>query len=319
MSIKLGNTDINKIYLGATEIKKAYLGNTLIYDKTVSLPDFTGYNLTRFYATFKSNIATFNNMAEMTRGSGIGTAVNIPFSGVDPSYSGIVAVDDTVDWYASKILCQITGHAINGDVSLNDADQWCRGWIGATQTKTEKNGKASFKFKTGNTTTTAGMKGIAIPELDWGNSFSIVSVDSNEVAGSLSGVFNTTLTSDNRFLIHSDRSANKRHATLVGTIAGTATAYLANNILQHDVSTTKIQITTVNAATNIMRVYLDGVFQSEVAFAGNYNNDILRFGANLNNIQQLDGHKQMVGIADAVWSDADCLGITNKLKTQFGL
>ena len=32
--MKLGSTDINKLYLGSTEIKKAYLGSTLIYDKT---------------------------------------------------------------------------------------------------------------------------------------------------------------------------------------------------------------------------------------------------------------------------------------------
>jgi len=35
MPIKLGNTEINKLYLANTEIKKAYLGNTLFYDKTV--------------------------------------------------------------------------------------------------------------------------------------------------------------------------------------------------------------------------------------------------------------------------------------------
>ena len=34
MSIKLGTTDINKIYLGDTEINKAYLGDVLVYDKT---------------------------------------------------------------------------------------------------------------------------------------------------------------------------------------------------------------------------------------------------------------------------------------------
>lgn len=43
MTIKLGSTDINKIYLGSTEIKKAYLGSTLIYDKTGggALPTYT--------------------------------------------------------------------------------------------------------------------------------------------------------------------------------------------------------------------------------------------------------------------------------------
>jgi len=34
MSLKLGNTDINKGYLGGTEIKKAYLGNTIVFDNT---------------------------------------------------------------------------------------------------------------------------------------------------------------------------------------------------------------------------------------------------------------------------------------------
>lgn len=34
MVIKLGSTDINKLYLGSTEINKCYLGTTLFYDKT---------------------------------------------------------------------------------------------------------------------------------------------------------------------------------------------------------------------------------------------------------------------------------------------
>ena len=34
MSLKLGSTDINKIYLGSNEINKIYLGSTVVYDKT---------------------------------------------------------------------------------------------------------------------------------------------------------------------------------------------------------------------------------------------------------------------------------------------
>ena len=34
MTLKLGGTDINRVYLGGTEILKAYLGGTLVYDKT---------------------------------------------------------------------------------------------------------------------------------------------------------------------------------------------------------------------------------------------------------------------------------------------
>ncbi len=48
MAIKLGNTDINKLYLGSTEIKKAYLGSTIILDNTVA--GFNYDNVTVMYS-----------------------------------------------------------------------------------------------------------------------------------------------------------------------------------------------------------------------------------------------------------------------------
>jgi len=49
MSIKLGNTEINKVYLGGTEIKKAYLGGTLVYENQVHLElPFTNQSVVRF-------------------------------------------------------------------------------------------------------------------------------------------------------------------------------------------------------------------------------------------------------------------------------
>ena len=44
MAIKLGNTDINKLYLGSTEVQKVYLGNNLILDN--STPSFINLNST---------------------------------------------------------------------------------------------------------------------------------------------------------------------------------------------------------------------------------------------------------------------------------
>lgn len=43
--MKLGSTDINKIYLGDTEVKKLYLGSTTVFNNTVSLPSSTVFNL----------------------------------------------------------------------------------------------------------------------------------------------------------------------------------------------------------------------------------------------------------------------------------
>jgi len=45
MSLKLGNTDINKGYLGGTEIKKAYLGNTIVFDNTSDTRFITTHNI----------------------------------------------------------------------------------------------------------------------------------------------------------------------------------------------------------------------------------------------------------------------------------
>lgn len=47
--LKLGSTDINKLYLGATEVKKVYLGSTLVYDKTaVFVGAIADLNVTAF-------------------------------------------------------------------------------------------------------------------------------------------------------------------------------------------------------------------------------------------------------------------------------
>ena len=44
MSLKLGNTNINKIYLGSNEISKAYLGSDMVYgDPSPYLTDLIAY------------------------------------------------------------------------------------------------------------------------------------------------------------------------------------------------------------------------------------------------------------------------------------
>ena len=45
MTIKLGSTDINKVFLGSTEIKKIYLGSTLIFDTTGGGTPTTAFSL----------------------------------------------------------------------------------------------------------------------------------------------------------------------------------------------------------------------------------------------------------------------------------
>jgi len=62
MAIKLGNTDINKVYLGSTEINKLYLGSNLILDNSGSSG---GTNL---YTA--ANVLSVDNEANSTSGIG---------------------------------------------------------------------------------------------------------------------------------------------------------------------------------------------------------------------------------------------------------
>lgn len=71
MSLKLGTTDINKIYLGATEINKAYLGTTEIYTVSSGAPTlFDTYNNgIHGYALFKLKAAYTGWCLEIRRDS----------------------------------------------------------------------------------------------------------------------------------------------------------------------------------------------------------------------------------------------------------
>lgn len=66
MAIKLGNTDINKIYLGSTEIKKAYLGSTLMFDNSVVvIPTELNTSDASALSTYETNsIGTWDKYAQ---------------------------------------------------------------------------------------------------------------------------------------------------------------------------------------------------------------------------------------------------------------
>lgn len=281
------------------------------------LPDFSGFNLTRLYATFKTNIAVYNNMAELTRASSVGIPVNIPFDGFGkPNYNAVTSVDDTVDWYYNKIFCQITGHSVNGDGSLSASDQWCKGWIGTVQNNANSNNEASYYFKQGSLDANKAMYGTAITELNEGNDFSIVTVVSNVLSDNQAVVLSTSLSSSSRFTTLNDNSISRRHSEIKNT---SGNLYVALNAPNEDTVFSKILITTVNSATKTIKVYLDGTHQYTIIYAGTYVNDALKFGQKNVAQAQLSGHLQTVGVANVVWNQTDVTSLTNKLKTQIGI
>lgn len=105
MAVKLGTTDINKVYLGTTEIKKMYLGSTLIYDKTIA----SGYPLDGITA-FGRELATvrlrtaYTGYAFIIRRSSDNATTSVSFdSNGKVSTSSIVSAGGTLGtWIGSN-------------------------------------------------------------------------------------------------------------------------------------------------------------------------------------------------------------------------
>lgn len=91
MSLKLGNTAINKIYLGSTEINKAYLGGTMIFGSPSEYLD----DLAAYYRLNETSGTTVNDVTGNYDGVNYGATIN-QTGQVGKAYS-FDGVDDYVD------------------------------------------------------------------------------------------------------------------------------------------------------------------------------------------------------------------------------
>ncbi len=151
-----------------------------------------------------------------------------------------------------------------------------------------KNGKTALDF----TSTKRLLKADPFTELDSGNSFTILTVSSNEALNTNGGIVNNTNTSSNRFTLFNDSRSNKV-MSLIQTASGT---FLTNLISQQNSTDQKLISVTVSPTE--MDSYFNGVFQADVSWLGSYTNDAFVIGVNVAGNTPLNGTIQFVSVYD---------------------
>lgn len=153
-------------------------------------------------------------------------------------------------------------------------------------------------------------------EFNNGNDISILSVVSLNINEGAGTILSTSLTNSTRVTPIIDRRAVARNGFIV-TENGN---FFADNLAQNNTDEFFVQVNTINGASKVMKSYIDGVFQNEVAFTGSYTNNNFIIGAgNIIDSSNIDGSWGALLCASQEWDATQVSSITNIIKTQFGL
>lgn len=283
--------------------------------KKNTLPDFSGFGITRLYAPFKTNLATSNTYATLKR----------PLSAANPTITygsdGIANISvDNYNYYYENIYCQITGHSVYAYAPSTEANQWCQATIGTTPIT--KNGLPAYRFLA--STYGGGLNGVqgtALSELDLGNDFSIILAVSSESTADSQAVLSTYDNSgvgvDSRIAMYCDRRSNKLHSN-IKTDDNTVNRCELDS--QLDTSDTRVLVLTVNGTTGLMTPYLNGVAQTDTeTYSGTYKNTVFQLGNQLQNATPLDGYLQTAIVCNKELNSTEASNITSKINEILGL
>lgn len=274
----------------------------------VVLPDFSGYNVTRQFSLFKTNLATINTPIEMIQRSS-GNIGDVSFdSNGDFSGNSLWSYNSTtigsnlgIDSDISKMYCQITGYETTFvDIGRRIIDS------GAIVTK---QGYPSFI----NPGTSAA--GNALTELDNGNDFTIIIASSSDTTLSPCATLTTSLNNSDRLTLFTDRRSVKR----LSLIRANSTSNFVDLISQVDSSDLRVIAISVNGTSNTFQSFYNGVFQGSGSFSGTYTNDRFRLGTDFGSNSLLTGYISSVTICDTNL-DATAVGaLTTKIQTKLGI
>jgi len=221
------------------------------------------------------------------------------FDGDEITLSSLVADGDTTPsaetlgtWIGSNSATCLTWLAMN---NLNTVDRLATQPTSAEQpifinsgVIFTKNGKAALDF----TSTKKLLKGDPFTELDDGNSFTMITVSSNNAVNNIGVVFNSTSTADKRITIFNDSGTSERVAHL-----NTTTATYTTNLLAQENSTDQKLLSIIVTATELDG-YFNGAFQSNVSWLPSYVNDAFVIGVNLSGFTPLNGTVQFIAVYD---------------------
>jgi hypothetical protein len=133
MSIKLGTSNIGKVYLGTTEVKRVYQGTNLIYSSGVIVTPLVGDNAVANFESFGGFASAAAAVTFNTNGTLIGSASGSGDTGsIDTFnatwYSGFINSSD-YEIRATIVLSSgaggtLTGDSVNTWLNMGQARSW---------------------------------------------------------------------------------------------------------------------------------------------------------------------------------------------------
>lgn len=286
-------------------------------------PDFSGYNLTRIYATFKTSEATidyalkiensdgsdsryvfFDEAGEISSTSKISTTTT-PHATQDVQYWVDNLMSGTAA-YVSSIFCQITAHELSQGTSAS------ANIYNTTGGYVTKNGKPAIRLNG-----IDGFYGTALSELNDGNSYTVNSVTSQvgAVGTEVGLVFATNQNTGpsnaaRQTMLNDNRSAK----TLAFFRNTTPTNYTVS--LDSPNPTTNQKRLGITLSGTTLTGYYNGSSQTDVeTIAGTQGN--LEFILGSQGAAHLDGQFQFLGIHDSALSGANMSNFDSVLDEYF--
>lgn len=302
--LRLGSTNINKLYLGSTEIKKAYLGSTLVFDSTVVVSNL--YNdVSVMYTLRRPAMTTLwtNAIAKIRRTSDNATA----FVFIDGSN-----INDTISlssFISTSSNTTPSATTLSTWVGANNA--FVEEWIGITPNNTIDNNKTAKQTTTGTQpqfissgaiitknskptidflSSSRHLNSNVNNDLDSSSDFTIFTISSNNI-NTGEGVLISTSNDDNNLLqITNDRRTQKRLTyTRVGGV------YTFSNLLVQQDSLNQRILSLIKVNKNL-KGYYNGNFQESNIYTGNYTNNNIFIGARNTAFAFLNGTIQEITI-----------------------
>ncbi len=293
-----------------------------------TIPDFSGFNITKMWTTFKSSEATVNHYARISR-NGLETAGNIMYAFYDqyaiPSMDGQVSStttedEDTTlrewllsgslsdDYYIHSYYCQITGDEIEHQSgSLTSAPYFVQ----------------NNNLKTRNLTPALKFQGIAnsfldrtaLPELANGEDFTVITITQQSVGTNTYVILNTRTSTggtNSRFM-HFNRGDNANAVLFRNT---GSTSYVGT-LLATNTSTDQREL--INTAENAveLKTYLTGVLQDTDVITGDFDNQTFMVGSGPSGTFLFDGMYQGTIVCDAILDQTAITNIGVKLASVF--
>jgi len=301
LSIKLGNTAINKLYLGDTQVNRAYLGDTLVFGGSTALYD----NVSAMYSLRQPEMSNLWTNAVISLYNGtefrfifFDTNGEISLNSKTSSESATIPSEISLGTWADGLDTFITSWVAITPDNIFDASKAVDGGIESSRPKfmnsgviITKNANSVIDFLSSSRylLNTGGNS-----DLDSGKTFTIFTVSFSNSTADPQIVLSTRLTSggqSERFFIANDRRSN-REINRIRNDSGVNIPTLYNS--QQNNSNQRL-LTSIVTPTNLQG-YLNGSLQDTVSWSGSYDNNALQFGAQLGTQagQPLDGGIQEI-------------------------